>query len=484
MQRLKLVPPKTGEDFHALSIQHTFEKGRADAMQELLFGGTWESSVQTLIRSLELALSSCYTSLMLVSDDSTSLSTVFPNEAAFQNFIALLENVSISQNTFTCHSAALNKEPVFCADILATLRCADFYREAKEHNLLASWSQPIFSGTHKLLGVLTVYFNTQRLPSQTEQLILQLAAETTTALMQHRNTIGLIHKEKMDLSKQVIERDQAVVDAKTLLRKVLQQRAELQTELLELENMAALGTMMASLTHELNTPIGVAITASSCMKAMQNISLQKLHDNQLTKSEFETFYRECRESSDIILRNLKRVDILINSFKQLSIDQHSQEIRHFSLCAYVFEILLSLKPRLKVKPHKFCIDIPADLRIISNPGAISQLLINLIMNSALHAFESDTAGQIVIQAKTSLDRDGKSFLQLDYRDNGRGMLQETIDNIYKPFFTLAKDSGGTGLGMHICNNIVMKVLKGKIDCYSKPKEGVRFVIRFPLNTMF
>ena len=153
-------------------------------------------------------------------------------------------------------------------------------------------------------------------------------------------------------------------------------------------------------------------------------------DQQLTKSELELFYQECHESTDIILRNLMRVDTLINSFKQLSIDQHSQEIRHFGLCNYVFEILLTLKPKLKTKPYKFCTDIPTDLRIISNPGAISQLLINLIMNSAQHTFEPGYSGQIIIQEKTASDHKGKQFLQLDYQDNGKEMSQETIENIY------------------------------------------------------
>ncbi|MFT4938549.1 MAG: signal transduction histidine kinase [Paraglaciecola sp.] len=484
MQQLKLVPAKTSEDFHALSIQHTIEKGRAEAMHRLLIGGSWESSALPLIQSLEISLSSCYTNLMLVSDDSSKLATAIPEATVVQSFITLLENVTISQKSFGCHSAVFSKEPVFCEDLLATLSCADLRREAKEHKLLACWSQPVFSGTDKVLGVLTVYFNNHHLPNEKEQSILKLAADTAAVLMQHATTIGLMHKEKIELRKQVIDRDHAVVDAKSLLRKVLQQRAELQAELLELENMAALGTMMSSLTHEINTPIGVAITASSYLSHMQKSSLQKMHDNQLTKSELESFYQECQESTDIIMRNLTRVDTLINSFKQLSIDQHSQELRHFSLCDYVFEILLSLKPRLKTKPHKFCIDIPTDLQIISNPGAISQLLINLIMNSAQHAFDAGSPGQIIIQAKTCLDHEGKKCLQLDYQDNGKGMSQETIENIYKPFFTLAKESGGTGLGMHICNNIVMKVLKGKIDCYSEPEKGVHFVMRFPLNAVF
>jgi signal transduction histidine kinase len=138
---------------------------------------------------------------------------------------------------------------------------------------------------------------------------------------------------------------------------------------------------------------------------------------------------------------------------------------------------LSLKPRLKRAKHLFCIDIDADLEIISNPGAISQLLINLIMNSSQHAFSKDQVGHILIRAKLA---DAGKSLELTYKDNGRGMSHNTIENLYKPFFTLARSQGGSGLGMHICYNLVVKILRGHIDCQSSINKGVTFNINFPI----
>jgi signal transduction histidine kinase len=237
---------------------------------------------------------------------------------------------------------------------------------------------------------------------------------------------------------------------------------------------------MSSLTHEISTPIGVSVTAASFLDDMQKSCLEKVQGEQLKRSELLTYLKESAEASQIIERNMLRADGLIKTFKRLSVDQHSQDIRTFTLCVYVNEILLSLKPRLKHTPHKFCLDIPTDLVINSNPGALSQLLINLIMNSVHHAFALDVEGQITIKARIEYDSQRNQKLHLIYKDNGKGMNAQTIENMYKPFFTLARETGGCGLGMHICNNIVMKVLRGTIDCRSELGKGVEFTIALPV----
>ena len=211
---------------------------------------------------------------------------------------------------------------------------------------------------------------------------------------------------------------------------------------------------------------------------MQEDCIVKLQNEQLKRSELVAYLKESIEASQIIERNMLRAVELIKTFKRLSVDQDSQDMRTFNLCDYVYEVLLSLKPRLKHTPHKFCIDIPAELEINSNPGALSQLLINLIMNSAHHAFSDGKDGHITIRASVEPNAfDGHNLL-LVYKDNGSGMDEETIENMYKPFFSLARETDGCGLGMHICNNIVMKVLRGTIDCHSKLGKGVEFTIAF------
>ena len=287
-------------------------------------------------------------------------------------------------------------------------------------------------------------------------------------------------QQKVALHQKYVAQKETAEEINSLLKKAIEQRAEVQSQLLEMESMAALGTMMSSLTHEISTPIGVSVTAASFLEDMQKNCLEKVKNDQLKRSALITHLEESAEASQIIERNMLRADSLIKTFKRLSIDQHSQDVRTFALCEYVYEVLLSLKPRLKHTPHKFCVDIPADLTVNSNPGALSQLLINLIMNSAHHAFSPNVEGHITIKANIEYDSVGKKKLILIYRDNGKGMDTQTIENMYKPFFTLARETEGCGLGMHICNNIVMKVLRGTIDCHSELDKGVEFTIALPV----
>jgi signal transduction histidine kinase len=200
----------------------------------------------------------------------------------------------------------------------------------------------------------------------------------------------------------------------------------------------------------------------------------------LKRSDLAAFYNECAEASEIIERNLNRTSQLVKTFKQLSVDQHSQEPRPLNLCSYIDEVLLSLKPRLKRFGHTFCIDVNAELEIRSNPGALSQILINLIMNSAQHAFDTDKKGRIIIRARVETDPHENRHVILEYSDNGKGMTEHTMNNIYKPFFTSARHNGGTGLGMHICYNLAVEALHGSIDCDSKIGKGTKFTLRFPI----
>ncbi|KXI27028.1 hypothetical protein AX660_02580 [Paraglaciecola hydrolytica] len=361
------------------------------------------------------------------------------------------------------------------SDAWATLQ-----QSATDHSIQANWTLPIVSSAGVVSGLVSVFFNSTKMPTNENLAIVQQGARTLAALITHAKSKTLELRKQLSLHQQLENRQNALNDSNGLLKKALAQRTEVQSQLIELENMAALGTMMSSLTHEMNTPIGVAITAASFLHDVQQMVLKKLQDEQLKKSELVSYFNDAAEASIIIERNLSRADELIKTFKQLSIDQHSQDLRSFNLCEYVYEVLLSLKPRLKATPHKFCIDVPADLTISSNAGAISQLLINLIMNSAQHAFPKGSIGQIIIKARLTKADNNLKNVQIDYYDNGIGMNEETIENIYKPFFTLARDSGGSGLGMHICNNIVMKVLRGNIDCQSQPGKGVHFSLNFPI----
>lgn len=455
------------------------EQGRVNALDLLVKGKPLNEVLNQLIFSLENSTAGLKCGIMLLDATKQSLSPlVMPGFEP--EFVQSLINLPISPDIGCCGAAAFHQRAFFTEDIEHHPNWIDYREDALKYNIRSCWSYPIVSPNDELLGTFSMYFEDSRLPDQDDLESLQYEARIVSVILERARNIDKLKDLNSSLEKRVNERTLELTHANILLKKALEQRNEVQSQLVEMENMAALGTMMSSLTHEINTPVGVAITAISHLRAIQEQGSQRFLAGNLKRSELEKLFKETSESAEIIERNLVRSTQLIKTFKQLSIDQHSQDTRVINLVGYIDEILLSLKPRLKRTKHLFCIDVAPDLEIVSNPGAISQLLINLIMNSAQHAFREGQTGHITLKASK---HDSGKQLRLTYQDNGRGMSSNTVENLYKPFFTLARSQGGSGLGMHICYNLVVKILHGHIDCQSSINKGVTFNIDFPISTL-
>jgi signal transduction histidine kinase len=252
------------------------------------------------------------------------------------------------------------------------------------------------------------------------------------------------------------------------------QAQEARAQLIEAEKLASLGELVAGVAHEINTPVGIGVTAVSHLREKYEILQRSYLDNGLKRSALEEFLNACDQSTQIIQSNLRRASELINSFKQVAVDRSSSEQRRFFVKEFIDELLLSLRPRLKHTGHQFDVRCADSLEITGYPGALSQILTNFIMNSLMHAYGPQEAGQISIGVRALGDQ-----IELSYADDGRGIKREHLRRIFDPFFTTRRGGGGSGLGLHIVYNLVKKALGGDIRCESPPGEGTLFVIRFP-----
>lgn len=247
-----------------------------------------------------------------------------------------------------------------------------------------------------------------------------------------------------------------------------------QTQLVESEKMAALGGLVAGVAHEINTPIGIAITAASGLEGEVRQTLRRIAQQSLSKSQLQAFLDYSEEGSGLVLRSLLRAAELIRSFKQVAVDQSSEQRRTVNLRDYLQQVLTSLQPVLRKAKHSVEITGDADLNLDTYPGAVYQICVNLVMNSLTHAFEAGVAGLISISCRADGD-----FVLIHYRDNGCGMSSATARRVFEPFFTTRRGQGGSGLGMHIAWNLATRVLAGNLHCESTPGQGVHFVLRFP-----
>ena len=254
-------------------------------------------------------------------------------------------------------------------------------------------------------------------------------------------------------------------------------------ELMNKEKMASLGNLVAGISHEINTPLGVSISASSYLKDENTKIIKTINEGELTKQKLADYIDSAQESTKIIINNLERASKLVASFKQISVNQSAEVAINFNFYDYLQSILLMLKHEYKNTKHVIRIDCPKNLAIYSYPGTYSQIFTNLIMNSLIHAFSDKSAGEITITV--SLEEPSKAdakILRIEYRDNGAGIPAKNLSHIFDPFFTTARGTGkrsGSGLGLNIVYNLVTVTLQGSISCESEPHKGVLFLIEVP-----
>jgi signal transduction histidine kinase len=276
------------------------------------------------------------------------------------------------------------------------------------------------------------------------------------------------------LQMRVIRKTVQLEKANCELENALDKLKQAQTHIVETEKMAALGGLVAGVAHEINTPLGIGVTAVSHLDQKTKEITEVFKSGNIKKSDFENYLNISQEATNIIMSNLGRASNLIKSFKQVAVDQSSEVRRIFNVKEYLDSIILSLAPELKKTKHKVIINCDESIEIDNYPGAFSQVVTNLLMNSLIHAYDEGDAGQIDFR----ITKEGKN-LDIKYSDDGKGIPEDIIGEIFNPFFTTKRNKGGTGLGLNVVYNIVTQTFKGEIKCSSEVGKGTTFTITFP-----
>ena len=269
--------------------------------------------------------------------------------------------------------------------------------------------------------------------------------------------------------------ERRVVERTAELTKALGILHQTQEELIRSEKMAALGSLVAGIAHELNTPIGNSVTVATALAARTEDLIAAYSDGKLRRTDFDRFTQSAGQAVDLLMRSLLRAEELVRSFKQVAVDQTSEQRRRFELNEVLREMAITISPMFKHGEIMLEVRETGPFTLDSYPGPLGQVFTNLVTNALLHAFEGRSQGHITI---TPHIVDGDT-LQIDFADDGQGIPAADQRRIFDPFFTTRLGRGGTGLGLHIVYNLVTQVLGGRITVQSAPGAGTHFVLTLP-----
>lgn len=274
----------------------------------------------------------------------------------------------------------------------------------------------------------------------------------------------------------VIKRMKIALQDKTdQIKESVEQAAELQSQLIASEKMAALGRAVAGIAHELNTPMGLCVTATSYL-LVKNKQIKAAFNNKTLSSDgMKVFIEAVDETLDIIMTSMNRSTEMVNNFKMVAVDVSSEKLRSFTLHDYLSRVINSLTPEIRKTGHKVEV-IGDDVLIDSYPGALSQVITNIIINAIIHAFDDGQEGSILI--RTVLDG---SNVHINCIDDGKGMSSESLAQVFDAYYTTRGGEGGSGLGTSIIKQLVDETLLGQVSCSSEIGMGTMFTITLPVH---
>jgi len=268
-----------------------------------------------------------------------------------------------------------------------------------------------------------------------------------------------------------------IEEKKDRLEETIKELQLTQKKLVESEKMASLGNLVAGISHEINTPVGIGIAAITTLKNKVTNIETLFVEKKMKQTDLIAFISTAKDAARLIQTHLNRTGELVKSFKRISVDEMTEQIRTFTLNQYVADVIKSLEPKTNEKDVEIVVEFIGDIEMTSYPGAFAQIFTHLIVNTMFHGFKDRDGGRITIKARRF-----DMMLQLTYQDDGVGMTPEVVEKVFNPFFTTNMQAGN-GLGMNIVYNVVTQKLKGDITCESTLGSGVTFTIDCPLSLM-
>lgn len=469
-------------------LAESLRLGQNELLEMIAKGTPLKDILSRLMLLIEAQSSGVYCSVLLLDEDGIHIRPgAGPSLPA--EYMQALDGYQIGPAVGSCGTAMFRKEMVIVSDIMHDPLWQPYKSVIAPYGFRASWSAPIFLDKETVLGTFAMYYREVRTPGPDDLRLIGVATHLAGIAIERERRERELTRHRHHLEELVEERTVELIAAKEHVETInlalskankdlastLNTLSQTQAELVRRDKLAALGSLVAGVAHELNTPIGNGLVVASTL-AERTHDFSIAYTQGLKRSALEKYLADANEASAILQRNLQRAADLISSFKQIAVDKTASNKQEFSLKKLITELSSPFKAPLNNQHIELTCNIPDDLTLFSLPTLLAEAIKNLLNNCLTHAFEGRSDGVINITAKSIND----TYVELDIGDNGTGIPANNLQRIFDPFFTSKLGAGSSGLGLYIVHNIVCGVLNGKIEVESEIGAGTRFKIILPL----
>ncbi|MCU6435083.1 GAF domain-containing sensor histidine kinase [Undibacterium sp. Jales W-56] len=477
----------TTETMGEAQLAEDLRHGQNKLLEMIARGAPLQETLARLMQLIEAQSHGVLCSVLLLDQDGIHIRKG-AGPSLPESYMNALDGFSIGPTAGSCGTAMYLKKMVIVKDITTDPLWAPYKALVEPFGFRACWSTPIYLNSDKILGTFAMYYREIREPGKEDLKLIEVATHLAGIAIERTRREEELDLHRTHLTELVAERtaelsmakeraeisNMALSKANQELANALNNLSITQEELVRRDKLAALAALVAGVAHELNTPIGNGLMVASTLSELTQ-EFAHSYQSGIKRSSLAHYVAEAMQASDILQRNLQRAADLVNSFKQVSIDEANYKRSTFVLGNFVAETVASLNGALEKNAVQLMQNLPSGLTINSYQGPLAQVLINLINNCLIHAFEQTDHRVIEIAASIH-----PKWIKLSVRDNGKGIPENDLKHIYDPFFTTKLGAGSSGLGLHITHNIVTSLLDGKIDVQSSLNSGTCFTISLPI----
>jgi signal transduction histidine kinase len=468
-------PQQSNAQSNRRQLDDALLAGQSRLLEMVARGLPLRDTLDSLMLLIESQSNGVFCSVLLLDDDGIR---VHPGSGPSlpAEYMAALDNFPIGPQAGSCGTAMFRKEAVIVTDIMKDPLWAPYVGLIEPHGFRACWSTPIYLNEDQVLGSFAMYYREVRSPAAEDMRLISFATHLAGIAIERTRRERELAMHREHLEELVAARTDELTKSNAELAKALDDLGLMQGELVRRDKLAALGALVAGVAHELNTPIGNSLVTATTM-ADHTVKLADSIAVGLKRSTLDTYLHEATEAGDILMRNLQRAADLLLSFKEVAVDQTTLQRRSFRLGSLLTDVLPALTIDTKARDIKVECHCEGALDMDSYPGALTQVLQNLINNCLIHGFGQAKGGIISVRA---IAQSGGN-IALSVGDNGIGIPTPNLGRVFDPFFTTKMGSGGSGLGLHVVHNIVTSILGGRIELASQLGKGTTFTVLLPAS---